>query len=123
MIAPYTSHTPAQPTPFDSAFAPWTGALLCWLVIGAVALMLFPALRGVDPWFGWTPFWLIVAPLIDLVALRHRWITARLRAGVVHIESRRRRARRQARPMQRRVRRPHRRGAGAQPGGGVQPTA
>jgi hypothetical protein len=117
MIAPNTLHKPAPPTPVDYAFAPWTGALLCWLVTGAVALVLFPALRGVDPWFGWMPFWLIVAPLIDLVALRHRWITARLRAGVSGLESRRRRARRQARPTQRRVRRPQRHGASTQPTG------
>lgn len=109
MIALHSPSKPAQPTAIDAAFAPWTGALLCWLGGGAVALMLFPPLRGVDAWFGWLPFWLIVAPLIDLIALRHRWITARLRAGMSGIESRRRRLRRQARSTQRRVRRPQRR--------------
>ena len=107
----------AQPAPADSAFAPWTAALLCWLGSGAAALVLFPALRGVDAWFGWMPFWLVVAPLIDLLALRHRWITARLRAGVSGFESRRRRTRRQAQPTQRRVRRPQRRNTNALPDG------
>lgn len=110
MIAAHPSRKPAQPPDVDATFAPWTKALLCWLGTGAVALIVFPSLRGIDAWFGWLPFWLIVAPLIDLVALRHRWITARLRAGMSGIESRRRRSRRQARPTQRRVRRPQRRG-------------
>jgi len=112
----------ARPSPVDAAFTPWTSALLCWLGCGVAAVALFPALRGVDPWFGWLPFWLIVAPSIDLLALRHRWITQRLRAGVSGFESRRRRMRRQAQPMQRRVRRQQRRGANAQPDG-AQPSA
>ena len=122
MITANIARKRARPTPVDAAFTPWTGALLCWLGIGVAAVVLFPALRGVDPWFGWMPFWLIIAPLIDLLALRHRWITQRLRAGVSRFESRRRRMRRQAQPMQRRVRRPQRRGTSARPDG-AQPTA
>lgn len=42
-----------------------------WLMAGTLAYLLFPPLRGPDPLLGWLPFWLIVAPLIDL-SLLHR---------------------------------------------------
>ena len=44
--------------------------LITWLVGGALALLLTPALRG-GAVGGWTlPFWLVVAPLINIV-----WLT------------------------------------------------
>ncbi|HET7065224.1 MAG TPA: hypothetical protein VFI49_13205 [Rudaea sp.] len=49
---------------------PWVIALSCWLVAGVAALICVPELRGSDPLFGWLPFWLIVAPAIDLAVLR-----------------------------------------------------
>ena len=45
--------------------------LWCWVATGCAALLLFPALRQRDALIGWLPFWLVVAPLLDL-ALLHR---------------------------------------------------
>jgi hypothetical protein len=49
--------------------------LVAWAVLGALAVILVPALRGGD--FGGltVPFWLLVAPLIDIAWLtRERWL-------------------------------------------------
>jgi hypothetical protein len=105
------------PAPVDAGLTPWINVLLCWFAGGSFLLLVFPGLRGVDPWFGWLPFWLVVAPALDLVVLRHRWIAVRLRAGVSRLQSRRRSSRRQARPMPQRSRRSVRRtsrGAGVE---------
>jgi hypothetical protein len=53
-----------------SAFSAAEVALWSWLVFGAVAIALIPQARGVTP-IGWLPFWLVVAPLMDL-AFIHR---------------------------------------------------
>jgi len=72
----------SQPTPASiDAFAPWQAALTVWLALGAAALLLVPTWRGIDPWLGWLPFWLVVAPAIDLAVLRRRWIAARVRSA------------------------------------------
>ena len=63
-----------------SDFTPWIAALRVWLVVGCVACLLIPAARGADAWFGWLPFWLVVAPALDLVFLRHRQLAGRTRA-------------------------------------------
>ncbi len=92
-----------QPTPSgDEAHAAWQSALAAWLGLGGFALLCVPALRGVDPWFGWLPFWLVVAPALDLAFLRRRWIAERLLAGVGRWQRRRSMRRRQARPLHRR---------------------
>ena len=87
-------------------FAPWFAALRVWLVAGCAACLLIPDARGVDAWFGWLPFWLIVAPALDLVVLRHRQLAghakARELAAWLARLARRRAARRQARPLPRR---------------------
>jgi hypothetical protein len=90
----------SQPTPARvDAFAPWQAALVVWLLLGAAALLLVPSWRGIDPWFGWLPFWLVVAPAIDLAVLRRGWIAACVR-GACELAVRRWRARRrQARPL------------------------
>ena len=77
-----------------------TAALWSWLALGVAVMLLFPALRGSDPRFGWLPFWLVVAPLIDLAILRRCWLLAASRAWFV-------RARRWHRPVRqaRRLRR------------------
>jgi len=46
-----------------------------WLGVGALALLVFPALRKVHPTFGCLPFWCVVAPALDLAVLeRRRWL-------------------------------------------------
>jgi len=83
--------------------APWVIALSCWLVTGVAALICVPELRGSDPLVGWLPFWLIVAPAIDLAVLRRRSLIARTRELIARV-SRRRRPVRQARPSRRHAR-------------------
>ena len=41
-----------------------------WFALGCVALLLFPAARGSDPWLGWLPFWLVGVPAIEWSLLR-----------------------------------------------------
>lgn len=64
--------------------------LRAWLAAGALACTLVPAWRGHDPVFGWLPFWLVVAPLIDLVWLRREPLLAAVRARLVRRPHRRR---------------------------------
>jgi hypothetical protein len=77
-------------------------ALWIWLTLGVAVMLLFPTLRGSDPLFGWLPFWLVVAPLIDLAVLRRCWLAATSRAFLVRARRRRRPAPRQARMLRRR---------------------
>src|SRR5213078_1830041 len=95
MIIPRTRPEPAG----IEAFAPWQAALTVWLVLGAAALLVAPALRGTDPWFGWMPFWLVVAPALDLAVLRRRHAVAALRALVAAWRQHRLARRDQARPL------------------------
>ena len=93
-------------------FAPWIAALRGWLVVGSVAIAVLPEARGVDPWVGWLPFWLVVAPALDLVVLRRRRLARGASAWLARI-ARRRTWHRQARPLQRHG--PRRRRAAAPP--------
>ncbi len=77
-------------------------ALWTWFACGIVALLLFPDLRGHDQWFGWLPFWLVVAPLIDLIILRRDWLAATSHAFLVRARRRHRRVPRQARLLRHR---------------------
>jgi hypothetical protein len=49
--------------------------LLAWAVLGGIALLCIPALRG-GPATGLTlPFWLVAAPLLNILWLtRRRWM-------------------------------------------------
>ena len=85
----------------DDRMAPWMLALSCWLLAGCVALICVPGLRGYDPLFGWLPFWLVVAPALDLAVLRRR----RLLAGTLDLWARIERRRRTSSAAQRRQRR------------------
>ncbi|HZP65323.1 MAG TPA: hypothetical protein VFB32_03375 [Rudaea sp.] len=76
-------------------------ALWIWLLAGLAALAAFPELRSRDAWFGWLPFWLVVAPLIDLAILRRARLGSLARAAFARA-ARRRHRRRQARRVQRR---------------------
>jgi hypothetical protein len=53
-----------------SAFSAAELALWSWFVFGVVVIALIPQARGVTT-IGWLPFWLVVAPLLDL-AFVHR---------------------------------------------------
>ncbi|HEX3895140.1 MAG TPA: hypothetical protein VHW73_02915 [Rudaea sp.] len=53
-----------------SAFSAAELALWSWFVFGAVVITLIPQARGIST-IGWLPFWLVVAPLLDL-AFVHR---------------------------------------------------
>ncbi len=78
-------------------------AVLAWLVFGAVAIALIPQARGTLDSVGWLPFWLVVAPLLDLALLhRHRlWSTSR--AFLVRARRRRQPARQARRTYRRRL--------------------
>jgi hypothetical protein len=80
---------------------PWVTSLQAWLVIGSGVLICVPAARGIDPWFGWLPFWLVVAPAIDLFVLRRGWLATDAARWVERFRQRRRRSRRQAAPLRR----------------------
>jgi hypothetical protein len=57
--------------------------LWLWLAAGVLACLAFPPLRTHDALLGWLPFWLVVAPLIDLMLLRRRGLAALARALLV----------------------------------------
>ena len=85
------------------ATSPLRVALQVWVACGLIALLAFPALRGFDPTIGWLPFWLVIAPLIDLALLRRHWLTTASRAWLVRVRRRRRPARQARRLQHRRV--------------------
>ena len=43
--------------------------LRCWLVVGLLAVLLVPALRGSSAWLGWWPMWLVAMPGVAWWAL------------------------------------------------------
>ena len=79
--------------------SPFTAALWIWFVLGALAFACIPALRGRDPFWGWLPFWCVVAPLLDLGVLHRRQLLARSQAYLARRVRRRRRAGQQARRL------------------------
>ena len=79
--------------------------LWVWLALGAALVVLAPGLRSVDAQFGWLPYWLIVAPLLDLALINHQRLSATARVWLSRTRRRRRHLPRQARPLHRRQRR------------------
>lgn len=73
-----------------SAFSGTELALWCWLVFGAVIMALIPQARGMQPLIGWLPFWLIVAPLLDLAFVHRQRLLSTSRAVLVRARRRRR---------------------------------
>ena len=74
---------------------PPAGALIAWLVVGCGVLLAVPAARG-DRMFGATlPFWLVVAPLLNLAWIERR----RIAVFVAGLLRRRARASRMARSV------------------------
>jgi|SRR6516164_6569664 hypothetical protein len=41
-----------------------------WLVLGSLAVLTVPSLRGSSAWFGWLPFWLVLMPAAECLILR-----------------------------------------------------
>ena len=75
-------------------------ALLGAIALALVAMLSLPTARGVSDTFGWLPFWLVVAPVIDLVLLRRHGLPAVARMCLVR-RARYRRPLRQARRLRR----------------------
>jgi hypothetical protein len=65
-------------------------ALWQWLVAGLLLLLLVPATRGDNYWFGAGPYWLLVAPSLSLLTLYRQVIAAVGRAILVAAPHRRR---------------------------------
>lgn len=83
MFVANPSLTPSRAAPMV-AVSPVTPWLIAWAAIGALALLLVEASRG-DALLGATlPFWLVGAPLIDLVWVERarisRWLAMHARA-------------------------------------------
>jgi hypothetical protein len=86
---------------------PATFALWVWFGLGAIACACFPQLRGRDPFWGWLPYWCLVAPLLDLGLLYRCRLAAASRSFLVRVRRRRRPARQARRSHTRRtLRRP-----------------
>jgi hypothetical protein len=96
---------PIEPIAEALAATPLRVFAWTWFGAGCAALLLFPGARAHDATFGWLPFWLVVAPLLDLALLHRSRLMAMPRALLVRVRHRRRPPRRQAR----RRRMPHRR--------------
>lgn len=84
LIAPFSVSSAersraASPTSSRPAMTrPPIGGLVAWLAIGIGVLLLVPLARG-DRFFGATlPFWLVVAPLVDLGWIERRRIARRV---------------------------------------------
>jgi hypothetical protein len=118
MVRDYRARNPkgggAMFTPFHSSrisrnavlvddMAPWSRVMSCWFAVGCAAMICIPALRGYDPLVGWLPFWLVVAPAIDLAVLHRRSLIAVAHDLLARV-NRRRRTARQAKPLRRRAR-------------------
>lgn len=65
-----------------SEFSTTELALWCWLVFGAVVVALIPQARGMQSAVGWLPFWLVIAPLLDLVFVHRQRLLSASRALV-----------------------------------------
>lgn len=82
LLAPFTlSDTQVRPAqrkaPVSRPVPSW---LIAWAVLGGLAVLAVPALRG-SPATGLTlPFWLVVAPVLDILWLKRRhWLPGALR--------------------------------------------
>lgn len=73
--------------------------LWAWFGLGVLALACVPALRARDSFWGWLPFWLLIAPALDLALLHRCRLAATSRALLVRVRRRRRPARQQARRL------------------------
>lgn len=58
-----------------------------WLVLGCVAVLTVPALRGTSTWFGWLPFWLVLMPAAECLLLRWRPLLAASRKRLARVRA------------------------------------
>ena len=65
-----------------SEFSATELALWCWLVFGVVVMALIPQARGMQSMVGWLPFWLVIAPLLDLAFFHRQRLLSASRALV-----------------------------------------
>ena len=56
---------------------PPAGALIAWLIVGCAVLLAVPAARGGRMFGATLPFWLVVAPLLNLAWIERRDIARR----------------------------------------------
>jgi len=70
-----------------------------WLVLGCLAVVCLPALRGRSEWLGWLPLWLVIVPAAQLAILQWRTLFAASGKALGHLR------RHRARPTPRRARR------------------
>ena len=63
--------------------------LFAWLLVGCAVVLLVPAIRGGRLLGGTLPFWLVAAPLVDLVWIRRGRIAARVETWVSALRGRR----------------------------------
>ena len=82
-------------------------ALWSWFVFGAVVIALIPQARGMQSSIGWLPFWLVVAPLLDLAFVHRHRLLSTLRLLLVKVDLAQ--ARRRQRPVRQAQRLRHRR--------------
>jgi hypothetical protein len=84
---------------------------LLWLTFGATLTVLSPDVRAYHAQLGWLPFWLVLAPLINLIVIHRQRLAAASKALLVRARRRRRATGTQARKQPGRVRRPQLPGA------------
>jgi hypothetical protein len=83
LIAPFSASPTERPLPISRTIArpartKRPTGMLAWLSVGIGLVLLVPFARG-DRYFGATlPFWLVVAPLVDLVWIERRRIGRRM---------------------------------------------
>ncbi len=64
--------------------------LVAWAALGLTAWICIPAARrGGDTWGATAPFWLIVAPLLDLIWLKRGSLRSAVRDGICELHNRR----------------------------------
>ncbi|MGB0132653.1 hypothetical protein [Dokdonella sp.] len=90
LLAPFaltetTTRRVATNPPRIATVPPW---LVAWAVIGGIAVLCVPALRG-GPTTGLTlPFWLVAAPLLNILWLTRRRLLAAVRRRSARVHSR-----------------------------------
>lgn len=53
-----------------------------WLVLGVIAVLCIPSLRGTNAWFGWLPFWFVAMPAVEWLLLRWRSVARRSQGAI-----------------------------------------
>ncbi|HEX5122022.1 MAG TPA: hypothetical protein VFV97_02160 [Rhodanobacteraceae bacterium] len=63
-------------------------ALVAWLLVGCAVVVLVPQVRGGRLLGATLPFWLVVAPLVDLAWIRREHLATRARSWISAARSR-----------------------------------